>query len=95
MARKGKVIWECVKVVPVENPGSDDLVTSRTYHYAMRADGKLLKKLTVVFKPAVFDNGKPRHHDYGWKLAGKPKDAVLTPEGARKTLEPKGYVFHD
>ena len=51
-----------------ETPDGELTIWERR-EYSFRSNGKLLKKLTVRFKPDQFDS-KGRLHNYGWKSSG-------------------------
>lgn len=93
MARKGNIVWHAYRRKENALASEDALEpVAREKHLALREDGKIIEKL-IVEHWSLFDNGKVNRHDYGWKLAGKPKADVLTIQGARSALEPLGFVF--
>jgi len=85
MARIGLKQWEVMKRTDIPNYlETVEQVAYREMHYAMRADGKLLKRYVVGFVDHFTDNIK--RHDYGWKIASKrPRKDCL------EYLESLGY----
>ena len=67
-----------------------ELTTWERTEYSFRSNGKVLKKLTVRFKPGQFD-AKGRLHNYGWK-----ETSVIYAEQQKKhifdNLESQGYT---
>lgn len=87
-ARGRTALVRLTKEVTATEPG--DGVLREQYTVAMMSDGRALKRTVTWFAPNVFDQGKPRRHDYGWKDMGKLK-AGMTPETFAAHFEARGY----
>src|SRR5262249_17133713 len=86
-ARGRHEIWKISKEDP--SPKSD-LVTWEKTELTLMSDGSLLRRRVVKFKPGPYDQGKPRHHDYGWKEWKKVK-AGGRPQRLLDNLKAEGY----
>lgn len=68
-----------------------DGVECEKYTVALMSDGRALKKIVTWFAPGPYNHGKPRRHDFGWKVMGKVTQESSDPAVFAAHFERRGY----
>ena len=84
LSAHGKELLRISQEKDITDP--EESITWARWMRAYMADGKILQKYDVTFKPTQFERS-PRPYSYGWKLYGKIKKELNVADVVRGKVE--------